>query len=219
MRRRSPNDVRVAEAAQGGEPAAAHRHGRGQGGGRSGGLARRPRRPIDFVAREEFDYTCKEVADGPAARRHRGLELPGAPTGSCSTIRPRPMIEDMDALPWVAPVYQRDLNDRELLHRLPEASLRVALHRPRLPLQVHVLPVAADRRRPPLPGAQRRRTCIDEVRWIKEQHAAGEGDLLRRRHFHRLSAARRGDRPRHGQARRDLVVQRQGERAVSRRSR
>ena len=46
--------------------------------------------------------------------------------------------------------------DRELFHRLSEASLRVALHRPRLQVALHLLPVAADRRRPSLPHAQRR---------------------------------------------------------------
>ena len=102
---------------------------------------------------------------------------------------------------------------RRLLHRLSEAPLRVALHRARLPVEMHLLPVAADRRRASLPGAQRRpRDRRDPPR--EELFPAGEGVLFRRRHFHRRPAARRGDRPRARQARRDLVVQRQGQRAA-----
>ena len=72
-------------------------------------------------------------------------------------------------------------DDRELLHRLSEASLRLLLHRPRLQLALHLLPVAADRRRPPLPralGGERRRG--GEVG--EGDLPAGEGVLLRRRH-------------------------------------
>ena len=43
---------------------------------------------------------------------------------------------------------------------------------------------------------------------------AGQGVLLRRRHAHRRPAARRGARPRARQARRHLVLQRQGQRAA-----
>jgi hopanoid biosynthesis associated radical SAM protein HpnJ len=63
---------------------------------------------IDFVAREEFDYTCRDVAQGlPFA------EIPGIsfkkPDGSIQHNPPRAMIENMDDLPWVAPLYKRDL--------------------------------------------------------------------------------------------------------------
>ena len=103
--------------------------------------------------------------------------------------------------------------DRGLFHRLSEASLRLALHRARLQVALHLLPVAADRGRPPLPRAQRRpRDRGDPPR--QALFPAGEGVLLRRRHLHRQSAARRGDRARARQARRHLVVQRQGQRAA-----
>jgi hopanoid biosynthesis associated radical SAM protein HpnJ len=64
---------------------------------------------IDFVAREEFDYTCKEVADGLPLAQVQGISYRQA-DGAIVHNPGRPMIEDMDALPFVAPVYQRDLN-------------------------------------------------------------------------------------------------------------
>jgi hopanoid biosynthesis associated radical SAM protein HpnJ len=64
---------------------------------------------IDFVAREEFDYTCKDIADGVPLAEVQGISYRQA-DGNIVHNAGRPMIEDMDALPFVAPVYQRDLN-------------------------------------------------------------------------------------------------------------
>ena len=63
---------------------------------------------IDFVAREEFDYTCKEVAEGRPFAEITGLSYKLA-DGSVQHNAPRAMIENMDELPWVAPLYKRDL--------------------------------------------------------------------------------------------------------------
>jgi hopanoid biosynthesis associated radical SAM protein HpnJ len=63
---------------------------------------------VDFVCREEFDYTCKDVADGLALPDIRGLSYRDA-DGRIVHNLPRPMVENMDDLPFVAPVYQRDL--------------------------------------------------------------------------------------------------------------
>ena len=63
---------------------------------------------IDFVAREEFDYTCKEVADGHPFKDINGLSYKLA-DGSVRHNPPRAMIENMDDLPFVAPIYKRDL--------------------------------------------------------------------------------------------------------------
>jgi hopanoid biosynthesis associated radical SAM protein HpnJ len=63
---------------------------------------------IDFVCREEFDYTCKDVADGLALADIKGLSYRDA-DGRIVHNLPRPMVENMDDLPFVAPVYQRDL--------------------------------------------------------------------------------------------------------------
>ncbi len=63
---------------------------------------------VDFVCREEFDYTCKEVAEGLPLESITGLSY-RATDGRIVHNRPRAMIEDMDELPFVAPVYRRDL--------------------------------------------------------------------------------------------------------------
>jgi hopanoid biosynthesis associated radical SAM protein HpnJ len=63
---------------------------------------------IDFVAREEFDYTCQEVAEGKPYAEIVGLSYK-LEDGTVKHNAPRPTIEDMDALPFVSPVYQRDL--------------------------------------------------------------------------------------------------------------
>jgi hopanoid biosynthesis associated radical SAM protein HpnJ len=65
-------------------------------------------RAIDFVAREEFDYTCKEVAEGRPLTEVNGISYIDA-AGKMTHNPPRDIIEDMDALPFVAPVYKRDL--------------------------------------------------------------------------------------------------------------
>ena len=71
-----------------------------------GSLAASP--AIDFVAREEFDYTCKEVAAGRPLSAIAGLSFKRA-DGHIEHNGARPMIPDMDELPWVTPVYKRDL--------------------------------------------------------------------------------------------------------------
>jgi hopanoid biosynthesis associated radical SAM protein HpnJ len=63
---------------------------------------------VDFVCREEFDYTCKEVADGVPLKDVKGLSYRGD-DGRIVHNLPRAMIENMDELPFVAPVYRRDL--------------------------------------------------------------------------------------------------------------
>ncbi|HTT04038.1 MAG TPA: hopanoid biosynthesis associated radical SAM protein HpnJ [Steroidobacteraceae bacterium] len=72
----------------------------------AGSLAASP--AIDFVAREEFDYTCRDVAAGRPLGEIAGLSYQDADR----TIHhnpPRVPLTDMDELPWVAPVYKRDL--------------------------------------------------------------------------------------------------------------
>lgn len=64
---------------------------------------------IDFVAREEFDYTCKEIAEGLPFHQVLGISY-RQPDGKIRHNAARPMIEDMDALPFVSPIYKRDLN-------------------------------------------------------------------------------------------------------------
>src|SRR5579872_1753871 len=63
---------------------------------------------IDFVAREEFDYTCKEVAEGRELGTIPGLSF-RRPDGTIEHNPERPILENMDELPFVTPIYQRDL--------------------------------------------------------------------------------------------------------------
>jgi len=63
---------------------------------------------IDFVARNEFDFTIKEVAEGRDFARIVGLSWRND-QGVIVHNQDRPVLEDMDDLPFVSPVYKRDL--------------------------------------------------------------------------------------------------------------
>jgi len=63
---------------------------------------------IDFVARNEFDFTIKDVADEVPLRDIKGISYRNK-QGAIIHNEDRPMIENMDTLPFVTPVYQRDL--------------------------------------------------------------------------------------------------------------
>src|SRR6266702_1015943 len=63
---------------------------------------------VDFVCREEFDYTCRDVAAGLPLDSIDGVSYRTA-AGQIVHNAPRMTIEDMDALPFVTPVYKRDL--------------------------------------------------------------------------------------------------------------
>src|SRR6202035_5031553 len=63
---------------------------------------------VDFVCREEFDYTCKEIAAGLPLQDIRGVSYRGE-GGRIVHNLPREIIENMDELPFVSPIYQRDL--------------------------------------------------------------------------------------------------------------
>src|SRR5271169_2386433 len=65
-------------------------------------------RAVDFVARNEFDFTIKEVADGRNWSDIKGLSYRNA-EGVIVHNENREVLENMDALPWVTPVYKRDL--------------------------------------------------------------------------------------------------------------
>jgi hopanoid biosynthesis associated radical SAM protein HpnJ len=65
-------------------------------------------RAVDFVCREEFDHTCREVADGLPLKDIRGISYRSG-DGAIVHNPPRATIEDMDELPFVAPIYRRDL--------------------------------------------------------------------------------------------------------------
>jgi len=66
-------------------------------------------RAIDFVTGNEFDFTVKEVAEGMDLSRIAGLSYRNA-EGRVVHNPARPILENMDALPFVTPVYKRDLD-------------------------------------------------------------------------------------------------------------
>jgi hopanoid biosynthesis associated radical SAM protein HpnJ len=66
---------------------------------------------IDFVAREEFDFTIAEVADEHPFASIDGISY--RHSGKVVHNVNRPILEDMDRLPFVTPVYKRDLRPRD----------------------------------------------------------------------------------------------------------
>ena len=63
---------------------------------------------LDFVAREEYDFTILEIAEGRPLALVDGVTW-RAPDGSFIRNKDRAIIEDMDVLPMVSPIYKRDL--------------------------------------------------------------------------------------------------------------
>ncbi|MDI3567709.1 hopanoid biosynthesis associated radical SAM protein HpnJ, partial [Bradyrhizobium sp. Arg816] len=63
---------------------------------------------VDFVARNEFDFTVKEVADGVPMSEIKGLSYRDA-AGNVVHNEDREIMTDMDKLPFVTSVYKRDL--------------------------------------------------------------------------------------------------------------
>ncbi|MBS0418924.1 MAG: hopanoid biosynthesis associated radical SAM protein HpnJ [Proteobacteria bacterium] len=121
---------------------------------------------IDFVCREEFDYTCRDVAGGMPLSEIKGLSYRDG-TGRVIHNLPRPMLENMDELPFVAPVYQRDLTVRNyfigyLKH--PYVSLYTGRGcRSKCTFCLWPQTVGGHRYR-----VRSARNVLDEVRWIKQ---------------------------------------------------
>jgi hopanoid biosynthesis associated radical SAM protein HpnJ len=63
---------------------------------------------IDFVGRNEFDFTIKEVAEGRSFDRIDGLSYRNGGRAIVHNAE-RAILEDMDQLPFVTDVYKRDL--------------------------------------------------------------------------------------------------------------
>jgi hopanoid biosynthesis associated radical SAM protein HpnJ len=63
---------------------------------------------IDFVGRNEFDFTIKEYAEGRKPDRIDGLSYRNG-AGAIVHNAERAILEDMDQLPFVTEVYKRDL--------------------------------------------------------------------------------------------------------------
>jgi hopanoid biosynthesis associated radical SAM protein HpnJ len=101
-----PHDVRVAEALKAANPALrvgfVGAHVAVQ---REAALAASP--AIDFVTGNEFDFTIEEVAQGRELATVAGLSY--RTNGHVRRTPERPVLEDMDRLPFVVDVYRRDL--------------------------------------------------------------------------------------------------------------
>ena len=63
---------------------------------------------IDYVARNEFDFTIKDIADGRDFSAVDGISYRDG-NGAIVHNRDRAVIENMDTLPFVTDVYKRDL--------------------------------------------------------------------------------------------------------------
>ena len=101
-----PHDVRVAEALKAANPAL--RIGFvGAAVAVDPARALRASEAIEFVAGNEFDFTIREVARDRPLRGVLGLAY--REHGRIRHSPPRPILEDMDALPFVVDVYKRDL--------------------------------------------------------------------------------------------------------------
>jgi len=64
---------------------------------------------IDFVARNEFDFTIKEIAEGRSLTDVAGISYRNR-DGIVVHNEDRAILENMDLLPFVTPVYKRDLD-------------------------------------------------------------------------------------------------------------
>lgn len=62
---------------------------------------------IDFVCDSEFDFTIQEIAEGKPLEDVVGITI--LKDGQPHFTGKRPIIEDMDSLPWVTKIYKRDL--------------------------------------------------------------------------------------------------------------
>ncbi len=67
---------------------------------------------IDWVGRKEFDYTCKEVAEGRDLATIAGLSYKDK-DGKIRHNPERALIENLDSLPWMADIYRRDVDVRK----------------------------------------------------------------------------------------------------------
>jgi hopanoid biosynthesis associated radical SAM protein HpnJ len=64
---------------------------------------------IDFVCNKEFEFTIKEVAEGRSLQQIAGLSFRSL-SGATVHNSPRPVLENMNELPFVTEIYKRDLS-------------------------------------------------------------------------------------------------------------
>src|SRR5262245_641635 len=69
--------------------------------------ALRASRAIDFVTHKEFDYTVTRFAAGESLEKIPGVHF--LRDDRLVSTPPEPLITELDKLPWVTPIYKRDL--------------------------------------------------------------------------------------------------------------
>ena len=102
---------------------------------------------LDFVARNEYDFTIQELAGGADWSTIKGLTYRDAQRRRSSHNPEREILVDMDKLPSVTAVLQAAGREKYFGGYL-QAPLYLLVHGPRLQIALHLLPVAADHRRP-----------------------------------------------------------------------
>ena len=168
-------------------------------------------RIVDFAARNEFDFTIKEIADGKDWKSIRGLSFRDQ-NGEIRHTPDRTVLENMDALPFVTPVYKRDLQiSRYFIGYLRHPYISIYTGRGCKSRCTFCL-------WPQSVGGHRYRTrsvghVIEEIAWAKKTFPEVKEFFFDDDTFTDDLAAGRGDRARAWQARRRLVLQRQGQRA------
>ena len=157
------------------------------------GPAALTRRPSSTSSRATSSTSpSRKSPTGSAGRRSRASAI-ATPTAPSSTIDDRPILQDMDDLPFVTPVYKRDLEiENYFIGYLKHPYISIYTGRGCKSRCTFCL-------WPQTVGGHRYRTrsvghVIEEIKYGEAGVPAGEGILLRRRHVHRRSAARGGDR-------------------------
>ena len=142
------------------------------------------------MARNEFDFTIKDVADGRPWSDIKGLSYRNA-QGVIVHNENREVLENMDALPWVTPVYKRDLTIEKYFGgylKHPYISFYTGRGcKSRCTFCLWPQTVGGHRYR-----VRSVENVVAEMKWAKEAFPAGQGVLLRRRHADRQSTAGRG---------------------------
>ena len=139
--------------------------------------------PIDFVARNEFDFTIKEVAEGRDWSAIDGISYRNK-AGAIVHNKERAILQDMDQLPFVTEVYKRDLRIEDyfigyLLH--PYVSLYTGRGcKSRCTFCLWPQTVGGHHYRVRSPGH-----VAEEIRAGEDVFSAGQGVLFRRRYLHR----------------------------------
>ena len=120
---------------------------------------------VDIVCRGEFDYTIKELAEGKAWETVTGITF--RQDGTVRHTADRPILTDLDALPFVSQVYKRDLpvNDYIIPHiNNPYVSIYTSRGCPAL-CTFCLWPQTYSGRKMRMRSAE---NVYQEVKWIKE---------------------------------------------------